>query len=115
MRLLVCGGRDFQNVSRVRHVLHAIHTKRPITVLIEGGANGADRLARQWAEANGIPVETYAADWKKFGRSAGPVRNGLMIHKGKPDGVLAFPGGIGTANMVEQAIENGIKVMEVAS
>lgn len=114
MRLLVCGGRDFNNVSRVRHVLHAVHAKRPITLLIEGGAPGADRRAREWAIANGIPFKTFDADWKAYGKAAGPIRNGKMIHEGKPDGVVAFPGGRGTADMVEQALENGIKVMEVS-
>lgn len=114
MRLLVCGGRDFNNISRVFHVLHAINAKRPVTLLIEGGAQGADRLAREWARANDVPVLTFEADWKAHGKAAGPIRNGRMIHEGKPDGVVAFPGGRGTANMVEQALENGIKVMEVA-
>ncbi|AWL03387.1 DUF2493 domain-containing protein [Massilia oculi] len=115
MKLLVCGGRDFKNVSRVRHVLHAIHAKRAVTLLIEGGAAGADRLAREWAVENGIPVQTFQADWKAHGKAAGPIRNGRMINEGKPDGVCAFPGGRGTANMVEQALEAGIKVMEVAA
>jgi len=114
MRLIVCGGRDFKNISRINHVLYVVHSKRPITLLIEGGAAGADRLAREWAIANGIPYQTFNADWKAHGKAAGPIRNGKMIHEGKADGVLAFPGGRGTANMVQQGLENGLKVLEVS-
>lgn len=114
MRLIVCGGRDFKNISRVNHVLQAVHAKRPITLLIEGGATGADRLARKWAISNNVPYKTVEADWKAHGKAAGPIRNGKMIHEEAADGVVAFPGGRGTADMVEQALENGLKVMEVS-
>lgn len=113
MKLLVCGGRDYFNVARVQHILHAVHQRRPITLLIEGGATGADRLAREWAKQNGIPCETEVADWKRYGPAAGPIRNGLMLTKWTPDGVVAFPGGKGTRDMIEQAKAAGVKVMEV--
>ena len=53
--------------------------------------------------ANGVVVEEFKADWDKFGRAAGPIRNAQMLREGKPDLVVAFPGGRGTANMVAQA------------
>lgn len=110
MRVLVCGGRDYANLSAVHHALTALHTKRGITALIEGGAAGADRLAREWAKRNHIPVETFEADWKADGKRAGPWRNYRMIRDGKPDGVVAFPGGLGTADMIRQAETAGLKV-----
>jgi predicted Rossmann-fold nucleotide-binding protein len=112
MRLLVCGGRDYKNVSAVRHVLYAIHRKKVITCLIEGGATGADALAQEWARMVGIPVKTYPADWEKHEKAAGPIRNALMIEDGKPDGVVAFPGGRGTANMIDLARKAGIMVYQ---
>jgi predicted Rossmann-fold nucleotide-binding protein len=112
MKILVCGGRDYKNVSAVRHALTALHAKNPITLIIEGGAPGADRLAREWAEANNVPVQTFEADWKRFGRRAGPLRNKRMLDEGKPDGVVAFPGGTGTANMIDLANAYCVKVWQ---
>jgi len=112
MKLIVCGGRNYRNIHAVRHVLTAVHAKRPITLLIEGGAKGADRLAREWAVATGVPVATEEADWDKYGKRAGPIRNGLMLSKHMPDGIIAFPGGFGTDDMIAQALKAGVKVYE---
>lgn len=71
---------------------------------------GADRMARKFGAWADIPVETFPADWS-LGKKAGPIRNRKMIEKGKPDLVVAFEGGRGTANMVEQARAAGIRVL----
>ena len=84
-------------------------------MIIHGDANGADRLASQWAVDNGLKVEPYPADWAKQGRAAGPIRNKRMLEEGKPDLVVAFPGGRGTANMTKQAGEAGVPVMVIAA
>lgn len=113
MRVLVCGGRDFNDPALVEATLGAIHRKRGIEVVITGGALGADRLGERWAEANGIAWIQYPAQWELYGKSAGPRRNELMLREGKPDGVVAFPGGAGTAHMVRIAKAAGVKVWEV--
>lgn len=77
--------------------------------MIEGGANGADHFAKAWAEERGIPFRTFHANWRMYGRAAGAIRNAQMLAEGKPDLVVAFPGGPGTADMVRRA---GINVME---
>jgi CubicO group peptidase (beta-lactamase class C family) len=110
MKILVCGGRDYENVSAVRHALTALHVKNPISLIIEGAALGADRLAREWAEISGVPVQTFEAEWKRYGRRAGPLRNKRMLDEGRPDGVVAFPGGAGTANMIDLANACRVKV-----
>lgn len=115
MRLLVFGGRDYSNAARVEHILYAVHAKRPITLIIEGGAKGADRLARQWAIANYIPFVTEEADWSQHGAAAGPLRNAAMLEKHKPDGAVAFPGGRGTADMKAKCEAAGVKLMIVKS
>ena len=56
-------------------------------------------------------VEEYPADWKKYGKSAGPLRNQRMIDEGKPDLVVAFPGGVGTADMISRAKAYNISVL----
>lgn len=114
-RVLVCGGRNWQDRDTVWQALYAIPADCGDLILeiIEGGANGADRFARQWAEHCGVPVRTFYADWVKDGRAAGPIRNQRMIDDGKPDLVVAFPGGRGTADMVRRAKAAGIEVREI--
>lgn len=112
MKLLVCGGRDYGDVDRADKLLDRIHANRKIQIVIEGGATGADSLARMWAKKRGVLCATVPALWSKRGRGAGPQRNAAMLTLG-PDGVLAFPGGAGTANMVQAAKDAGVPVMEV--
>lgn len=108
LRVLVCGGRDYADYERLHYVLSNLPVQ--IACIIEGGATGADHCAKLFALSRGIPVETYRADWSKNGRAAGPIRNHQMIVEGKPDMVLAFPGGKGTANMIAQAKQHNIYV-----
>lgn len=110
MRILVCGGRDYNDAEAVNAALDAVHRKRGITCIIEGGATGADTLARQWAVATGIDIRTFYANWKLYGKAAGPLRNSQMLDEGRPDGVVAFPGGRGTDDMVRQAQAAGLTV-----
>ena len=109
MKLLVCGGRDFADREGLGRALDAAHAKRPITILIHGGARGADRLAGRWAEERGILVAEVRALWKQHGNGAGPIRNRGMLALG-PDGVIAFPGGNGTADMGSIATAAGVPV-----
>jgi len=113
--VLVCGGRDYSDRKRLFEVLDAHHAASPIEVLIEGGANGADRLAASWADLNYVAKMTFPADWITHGRAAGPIRNKQMLDEGKPDLVLAFPGGNGTQNMIRQAQKAGVTVAIVDS
>jgi hypothetical protein len=112
MRLLVTGGRDFSNRELLFEALDRLHAVRGFTVLIHGDANGADRLAGEWGAARGVTVEAHPADWKKHGRAAGPIRNQKMLEE-KPDLVVAFPGGRGTADMVRKAKQAGLEVVMV--
>lgn len=109
MRLLVCGGRDFDRGDLVQRALRLL---RP-TLVMHGAARGADMLAGLAAHALRIPVEPYYADWKQHGRRAGPIRNAEMLREGRPDAVLAFPGGRGTADMIKKAVAAGVPVWEV--
>lgn len=113
MRVLVCGGREYADAHKVRAVLDGLEA-RP-SYIIEGGARGADRLAKAWAHMTGIRVLTYPAKWDVYGRRAGYLRNREMLEHGCPDLVVAFPGGRGTADMVRQARAAGVPVMEVSA
>jgi len=106
LRVLVCGGRDFNNAAMLARAMAALPSKP--SVVIHGAARGADTLAGQWAKEAGVPVEVYPAEWAAHGRKAGALRNAEMLAKGKPDFVLAMPGGSGTAHMVSIARLAGV-------
>jgi len=113
MRILVCGGRDFNDYDLLHMYMCTIDGATPDSVIIHGAAKGADSLADKWAKDNNIKLKVYPADWEQHGKSAGPIRNQQMLNEGKPDLVLAFPGGKGTAHMVSIARKKGVKVIEV--
>jgi hypothetical protein len=113
MKALVCGGRYYDDWGRFCSFLDRLHAESPITAIIEGGAPGADHLAMTWAARMRIPRQRFNADWDKHGKAAGPIRNQQMLDEGKPDIVVAFPGGNGTADMVSRAKAQGFKVIEV--
>lgn len=113
VKVLVCGGRDFRDYARVQDVLGRLHKERgPITVLIQGGAKGADWMGAQWARSLGIPVFEFQAGWERHGKAAGSIRNQRMLDEGEPDLVLAFPGGRGTGDMVKRAEIAGFEVIK---
>lgn len=109
MRVLVTGGRDYADEAKVDYTLSSL----VVTRLAQGGASGADRLAALWAHEHRIPCDTFPADWALHGRTAGPIRNQQMLDDFKPDLVVAFPGGRGTAHMVRIAKAAGVEVIEV--
>lgn len=112
MRVLVCGGRDFADSDFIHNTLCELHEQRgPFKVVIHGCATGADSEAQNWAEMMGIKQAPYRADWRLYGRAAGPMRNQRMLDEGKPDMVIAFPGGRGTADMIRRAEASGVKVV----
>ncbi len=114
MRVLVCGGRTYNDHQRVRAVLGKLHREVGILCLIQGGAKGADLHASSWATMNHVMQEVYEADWENQGSFAGPARNKRMLDEGKPDLVIAFPGGRGTADMCRKARRAGVEVIEIA-
>lgn len=113
-RVLVCGGRDFKDWKWLFAALDAFRKDNGVAVVIHGCARGADDWASVWARDRGIPEERYPADWLTHGKGAGPIRNKQMLTKGKPDQVIAFPGGRGTDNMIQQAEKAGVPVYRPA-
>lgn len=115
MRVLICGGRYFDDRNFIWNTLCDLHRKRgPITCVVHGAASGADTEGMIWAQA--MPSVLHApfqAEWDKYGKAAGPIRNQRMIDEGKPDLVVAFPGGKGTADMVARSRNAGIEIIEV--
>lgn len=113
MRILVCGGRDYFDRDTVYKDLDSMNDDKatPITLLIHGGARGADYLAHRWALDRGIQTAVFEANWDIYGKQAGYLRNVAMADL-QPDFVLAFPGGRGTQMMIEIARKQGIEVIK---
>lgn len=102
-RVIVCGGREYANQAAVWESLDILYAEHPDLVVVQGGARGADKLARDWAHSNSVPLVTYEANWKEAGKRAGPQRNHKMLSEGAQL-VVAFPGGRGTEDMVKRAL-----------
>jgi YspA, cpYpsA-related SLOG family len=113
VNVIVCGGRDFSDWDLLRKTLDAMHAKKPFDRVAHGAAPGADALADSWARLRRIKIERYYALWKTHGKAAGPIRNQKMLEEERPDLVIAFSGGRGTADMVRRARAAGVKVMAV--
>lgn len=112
-RVLVCGGRDYWDRCRIFEILDIAHDANPIVMLITGNAKGADKLSTEWARERKVPFQVFAAEWKTLGPKAGPIRNQRMLDEGKPHMVIAFPGGIGTRDMVSRADNACVPVIRV--
>lgn len=76
-KLLIAGSRDFNDYQLLKKSIKPEN----IECIISGCARGADTLAIKYAKEFNIPVEKYPADWNKYGRSAGYIRNKLMVSK----------------------------------
>ncbi|MDE2097343.1 MAG: DUF2493 domain-containing protein [Patescibacteria group bacterium] len=124
MRVLVCGGRDFTDRNFVYTWLDKLFAPsygdgpeaqpwwlpRPDLFLILGGARGVDQHAEDWAVVNWVRHIVFPADWDKYGKAAGVIRNQQMLDEGEPEMIVAFPGGRGTEDMVSRAKKAGLCV-----
>lgn len=109
MKVLVCGSRDWFDWGPIERELAKLP---PGTIIVHGGARGADTIAGEVARRLGFEVRRYPADWDRFGKGAGPIRNAQMLREehrpSEPiDMVLAFSKNFaasrGTADMVRKA------------
>lgn len=108
MRTIIAGSRQITDETLITDTLARLAW--PITEIISGGAVGADRLGEAWAARHGIPVRRFPADWARYGKGAGPVRNREMALAA--DALVAFWDGrsAGTRNMIELARKQHLQV-----
>ena len=126
--LIVCGGRDFDNAAFendcIDVVIKGFKLQKNNTIIMSGGATGADTIALEWAHANEWNAMRVPAKWKSLGAPAGMERNlemlslaARMYSQGDRVVVLALPGGVGTSGMVAltkrcQRIQAFIKLVD---
>jgi hypothetical protein len=116
MRVLVCGGRDYRGIECVNATLDRLHAVYGIEVVIHSGVGSlTDFYAGGWATHHGVGQHVFRADFRSYGKSAGPRRNAEMLRKGKPDLVVVFPGRCGTRDMFHKSIRVGVAVVEIMS
>jgi hypothetical protein len=111
----VCGGRDFDDARMLNRTLDALHLRLCFDTVIQGDAEGADKLAKYWAIYTGVAHDDYSADWERLGKRAGRFRNERMLREGRPGVVIAFPGGAGTRHMMSIAHAAGVNTILVNS
>jgi hypothetical protein len=113
IRLLICGDRNWTDRRSIESYLSGYSPE--LTTVIHGGASGADSIAGEIAENLSMGVEVFPADWHRYGRAAGPIRNRQMLDA-HVDLVVWFHLDIesskGTKNMVAQARQTGIQTID---
>lgn len=115
MRIIVTGGRDFDNDILIYHILSSLN---PTVIGVGDCPTGVDRKVMEWVkrmDSDGRKpfLTVYKADWKTHGKAAGPIRNKAMIDGEAPWFCLAFPGGKGTEDCIRQCKEAEIPVLRV--
>lgn len=105
MRVIIAGGRDFNNYDLIEQTMAELNLE--IDYIMSGAADGADALGERWAENHQIPVKRYPAQWNKFGKQAGAIRNRTMAICG--DYLVAFWDGKskGTKIMIDMMKQRG--------
>ena len=108
--VLIAGCRDYNNYAEAKRYINRciaeIRKRYKITV-ISGGARGTDNLGELYAIENGFDVKKYLPGWERYGKSAGPLRNKIMVDKA--DFIICFWNGKsrGTASTVKYAVKTG--------
>src|ERR1700730_4509883 len=115
MRVLVCGGRSYENTDAIHQELIRFHWQNPIDVIIHGGVSGAGVAAEGLARRNRVDVVRYPPNWECLGKRAERLRNDFMLADSCPDFVIVFPGGRDTADLVAKALAAGIQVLHAPS
>jgi hypothetical protein len=115
VRVLITGSRDYEDTFQFNETLDELLKSYDDPIIIAGGAKGADRLAKEYAHMNYLRYLEFPANWPKYKKKAGTLRNLQMLDEGKPHLVIAFPleGSIGTWHMVKIARERDVEVIVI--
>jgi hypothetical protein len=115
VRIIVTGSRSHCDVQLVERELDKLHRRASINVIIHGCCGAQAGAIEHWARLNGLSVVRYSPNWERFGHRGESLRNSFMLEDSRPDLVVAFPGGHGTADLVLRARTVGIAVIEIRS
>lgn len=109
MRIIIAGSRTVSEKD-VRDALTCCSWIGFASAIVSGGAQGADEFGERWAEDRSVEVQRYLADWKAYGKRAGPLRNKIMAENA--EGLVAVWDGEsrGTYSMIELAVAQGLRI-----
>jgi len=109
MIVIICGDRNWTDEDTIDEYIKILP---PHSTIIHGNCRAVDKIAAKLGRIRGHRVIPNSAEWNKFGRGAGPIRNRRMLEEGQPDLVVAFHDDLsrskGTADMIGQAEARGI-------
>jgi len=108
-KVIIAGGRDFTNYQMVEDHCDRILKNKENIEIVSGGATGVDALAETYSVKKGFQFIKFSANWKEYGKAAGPIRNRQMAKYA--DALIAFWNGQsrGTKNMIELAAKESLK------
>lgn len=117
MKVIIAGSRTINNEDLVFNFLntvmyHVLNWDGEWEEVISGGAKGADSLGEWWAQLKGLRIMRFNALWQTHGKSAGPIRNEQMA-KYADALVLIHDGSKGSLNMLKNAKEQGLPIIEL--
>lgn len=112
-RVIIAGGRDFSDYRLLERTVDGFLSGRggeEIAILC-GKARGADALGERYARSRGYRLQYYPADWERYGRAAGCIRNQEMAQNA--DALVAFWDGMsrGTGHMIGAARRRRLTVL----
>jgi len=110
MRIIIAGGRDFIDVDLLWSTMDALLEGVQDVTIVSGGARGADKMGERYADSKNLPVQRYPADWNKYGKQAGYLRNAEMA--ANADALVAFwdKKSNGTRHMIDLAKKAGLTI-----
>ncbi|MFN6299805.1 MAG: DUF2493 domain-containing protein [bacterium] len=100
--------RDFTDYNLLKEKLDFYIGKHSDIEIISGTARGADRLGERYAEEKGLTLTRFSADWKKYGKRAGYLRNEEMAQYATHAVIFWDGKSKGTAHMIELCKTYGI-------
>jgi hypothetical protein len=108
MKTIIAGGRNINDLNLVHHAM--LQITWPVMEVVSGMAKGVDTLGENWASKMGIPIKQFPANWDKYGRRAGPIRNEEMGDYAEALVAIWDGKSRGTKHMIDYATKRGLKV-----
>ena len=110
MKIIIAGTRTFTNYQKLKQACDYLLQNQNNIEIVSGACRGTDKLGERYAKERGYKLTQFLADWKRYGRAAGPKRNEKMANYA--DALIAFwdGGSKGTLNMIDLAKNNDLRV-----
>ena len=113
VNLIIAGSRYFEDYDLLMETLDEFLTTHSVLEVVSGTCRGADKLGERWAKEHNIPVKQFPAQWDKYGKTAGPIRNREMANYGTHLVAFLTAQSRGTKNMIQEARRRGLEVLVI--